>query len=103
MREYTNTEHCPNCNMDTLHNIIDSQHERDSSRDNRTCKRCGWRYSGLTGEYAAPSNEKKYTWTKEEVEKLTESAFKEGIEAGENILALPTPRVRYNEWKSKNL
>lgn len=41
-------------------------------------------------------------WTLDEVRKLTESAYIEGIKAGRSMEELPTPRVRYNTWKAEN-
>lgn len=46
---------CENCKADTLHFVIDSDHERDSSGDYRKCLTCHWTYTGLEGEYLPPS------------------------------------------------
>lgn len=54
---YHATRYCQHCKADTLHEVDDSQHERDSSNDTRTCCICGWFYSGFTGKYSAPDTE----------------------------------------------
>lgn len=45
---------CDHCDEYTMHDIIDSTHERDSSSDWRECLVCGWTYNGLDGYYAPP-------------------------------------------------
>lgn len=103
MREYNDEAFCDHCDKDTPHHIIDSEHERDSSGDSRTCLICKWTWRGYTGDYEPPfeNDEPKSTWTRAEVEKLTEEAFAEGMTASRGTL--PTPRTRYDLWKSKNI
>lgn len=43
---------CPTCNTDTIHDVVESGHERDMSGDSRSCKTCQTRWSGLTGKHS---------------------------------------------------
>lgn len=52
---YQDELYCDNCEKYTMHDCHDSGHERDSSGDSAECLECHWKYSGLTGEYSAPS------------------------------------------------
>lgn len=54
--EYEDEAYCDHCDDDTPHKFYDSGHERDSSNDRRTCLKCGWIHSGLTGEYTPPTD-----------------------------------------------
>lgn len=55
--EYQDEAFCDHCDEDTQQLIRDSQHERDSSGDYRKCLKCGWIYSGYSGEYSEPYTE----------------------------------------------
>lgn len=50
-RTYKDTNYCGICGKDTMQEIHDSGHERDSSGDSQRCLECGAYYSGLTGEW----------------------------------------------------
>ncbi len=49
--EESDTGFCGHCKAITKQTIHSSGHERDSSGDWAKCHVCGWRYSGLTGEW----------------------------------------------------
>ena len=51
MNIYKDYEYCPYCDADTLQNITDSQHERDSSSDSKECLKCGSTYLGYSDEW----------------------------------------------------
>lgn len=50
----TDTRYCPNCDADTLQEVVDDTHERDSSGDYRECLTCRWVYTGTSGKYRPP-------------------------------------------------
>lgn len=54
MKDYKDEAYCDHCEKDTEHQIHESGHERDMSNDSRVCLVCGWRWSGMTGEYEPP-------------------------------------------------
>jgi hypothetical protein len=53
-KRYEDVRWCFRCQKDTLQEVTDSEHERDSSGDQQHCKECGWTYSGLTGKWHSP-------------------------------------------------
>ena len=53
MKTYIDEYFCDHCDKDTLHKILESGHERDSSNDYFECLECGWSKSGH-GEYEPP-------------------------------------------------
>ena len=53
----TNNNYCGHCEKDTPQEVHESGHERDSSGDWQVCLECGWRYSGLTGDWHPPFGE----------------------------------------------
>jgi transcriptional regulator NrdR family protein len=46
------TLYCPFCKKETVQDIDDQGHERDSSYDSRKCTVCGAHWMGLTGKYS---------------------------------------------------
>lgn len=48
---YRDTMYCDNCDEDTEQIVHSDGHERDSSGDWKVCTKCGFRMSGLTGEW----------------------------------------------------
>lgn len=65
VREYEDIGHCGLCNKDTRQLFVDSQHERDSSGDSRTCLECGGRWSGYDDEWT-PGQKTESTMTEQE-------------------------------------
>lgn len=51
---YEDIRFCDHCDEDTPHHCIDSDHERDSSGMQETCKRCGWWKTGMSSEQRPP-------------------------------------------------
>ena len=47
---YKDERFCEHCNKDTMHECLDSTHERDSSQDYQECLDCNW-YSVGGSEY----------------------------------------------------
>lgn len=64
MKIFKEIQRCSECQKETLHLIIDGEHERDSSGDSETCLMCGTYFSGYSGT--------KYVkfYSKEELEEL---------------------------------
>lgn len=56
-KTYEDELYCDHCEEDTIQEVFDSEHERDSSNDWRICKKCRWRYSGWSGKWSPPSEE----------------------------------------------
>jgi transcriptional regulator NrdR family protein len=53
MKFFKDIDYCPICDEDTEQEIVDSEHERDSSQDSQKCLKCGAKYSGFTGKWEA--------------------------------------------------
>lgn len=49
MKTFKKIQWCSECQKETLHLLVDGEHERDGSGDSDTCLICGTYFSGYSG------------------------------------------------------